>query len=381
NPYDVKVDAGGNLLIADRYWSNIRKVTPTGTISTLYHTPARVKSLALDGAGNIFFTCENFTAYKIDPTGTLLDTVTGWPLTAGSSGDGGLATAARFSDMGQIAIGPTGNIYIVDETNNKVREITYPVIPVLPITGTTVLCQGASDTLHDATPGGTWTSNNTAIATIDLNTGVLNGVAAGNAIITYRTSFNFATTLITITSPGSVGSAGKVLGLNYACPGKTVILTETMPGGEWTSSNTAVSTINNAGLVRAIRPGSAVLTYTIVGACGAEVSLKFPFKTLTYEECIGTEGIATTPSAGMETAIQAWPNPNEGTFSINMESGIDEQVKVTITNVVGQKIKELTTVTNKHLDVKLDGVGGLYFINAVSEHGQWSQKVLVNASH
>jgi DNA-binding beta-propeller fold protein YncE len=40
----------------------------------------------------------------------------------GYSGDGGLATAARFDAPSSVCIDPSGNIYIADEYNNTVRR-------------------------------------------------------------------------------------------------------------------------------------------------------------------------------------------------------------------------------------------------------------------
>lgn len=64
-----------------------------------------------------------------------------------------------------------------------------------------------------------------------------------------------------------------------------------------------------------------------------------------------------------------------------LSSSTDEQAQIEITNVLGKKVREITTLTNKSLEVKLDVANGMYFLNAVSEHNNWSQKVLVQNSN
>jgi hypothetical protein len=79
-----------------------------------------------------------------------------------------------------------------------------------------------------------------------------------------------------------------------------------------------------------------------------------------------------------ENEISAWPNPNDGTFSIKLTSFIDEEAHIVITNIIGEKIKEFTVATNNAAAIKLDAADGVYFINAISAHGRWNAKVLVN---
>ena len=83
------------------------------------------------------------------------------------------------------------------------------------ITGITNLWVGFTTTLSDPTPGGTWTSSNTAIATVDPVTGVVTGVAPGIAIITYTTASGcvYTTPVVVVISifsqlPTIVGGGG-----------------------------------------------------------------------------------------------------------------------------------------------------------------------------
>jgi sugar lactone lactonase YvrE len=78
--------------------------------------------LTMDGSGNIYFTdAGNSVVRKITPTG-IISTIAGNG-TAGFSGDGGQATAAKLYQPGGVAVDGSGNIYIADTDNGRVRKI------------------------------------------------------------------------------------------------------------------------------------------------------------------------------------------------------------------------------------------------------------------
>ena len=80
--------------------------------------------IALDGAGNLYFTdTNNNTVRKVAPNGTIT-TIAGIAGSAGFSGDGELATTARLNQPAGVAVDGAGNVYISDVNNNRVRKIT-----------------------------------------------------------------------------------------------------------------------------------------------------------------------------------------------------------------------------------------------------------------
>ncbi|MEO6668368.1 MAG: HYR domain-containing protein [Ferruginibacter sp.] len=70
-----------------------------------------------------------------------------------------------------------------------VTDNANPGISVAAITGNANICVGTPSQLADATPGGTWTSSNAAVAIVD-NTGLVTGVTAGSAFIKYTVNIN-----------------------------------------------------------------------------------------------------------------------------------------------------------------------------------------------
>lgn len=141
DPSGIGKDAAGNMYIADKSNHCIRKVTPTGTISTIAGndvtadftgdggpaTAARMKTpltVKVDKYNNIFvLDMGNNRVRKINSSG-VISTVAG-TTALGSAGDGGPATAASFNFPQDIALDTLGNVYIADAGNNKVRKITY----------------------------------------------------------------------------------------------------------------------------------------------------------------------------------------------------------------------------------------------------------------
>ena len=137
--------------------------------------------------------------------------------------------------------------------------VTVNPRPVVSITGANPICAGATSSLSPAS-GGTWTSSNTAVATIN-NAGIVTGVAAGSATFTFTNSttgcVSNASSAITVNGKPTV----TVTGPTTICTGSTTTLSPTT-GGTWTSSNATIATVTNAGVVTGQSSGSATFTFT-----------------------------------------------------------------------------------------------------------------------
>jgi trimeric autotransporter adhesin len=137
-PSGVAVDSVGNLFVAEYGNHIIRKIFASGIISTvagtgiagytgdnIAATNSRLHSpfgVALDNSGNIFIADEdNNRVRKINTLG-IITTVAGNGM-IGTSGDGGLATAAKVQHPVDISIDRFGNFYLAEQGQNVVREV------------------------------------------------------------------------------------------------------------------------------------------------------------------------------------------------------------------------------------------------------------------
>ena len=128
-PSGVALDNSGNLYIADTANDRIRKVDPSGTISTLtaVQLPA---GLGVDANGNVYIADTHADDIELDASGTIT-TIAGTGV-AGYNGDNQAATSAQLSNPNAVAVDTAGNVFISDADNNRIREITESAGAELP---------------------------------------------------------------------------------------------------------------------------------------------------------------------------------------------------------------------------------------------------------
>ncbi|MFN0083776.1 MAG: SMP-30/gluconolactonase/LRE family protein [Blastocatellia bacterium] len=154
-PEGIAVDARGNVFVGDFNNHAIRKISPEGTITTVAGNgkpgfngdggPAVKASLnitpavAVDLSGNVYI-CDrdNHRIRKVDSRG-IITTVAGNGSVAstGEIGDGGLATSASLNRPVGLAIDRAGNLYIAERDANRIRKVT-PAGIITTIGGTGV---------------------------------------------------------------------------------------------------------------------------------------------------------------------------------------------------------------------------------------------------
>ena len=166
------------------------------------------------------------------------------------------------------------------------------------ITGDANICVGTTSDLDNLSLGGTWSSGNPIRATIDGTTGVVTGVSAGTAAITYMMPTGCrTTTIVTISS-----NPATILGVNNVCVGNTVTLTNTTSGGTWTSEDETIATISVSGVVTGITPGTSVISYTLASGCSRTVTmnvLDLPSPiTGSGSVCIGSSSLLESVTTG-----------------------------------------------------------------------------------
>lgn len=170
-PTGVRVDAAGNVYITDFNNNRLRKIDLSGNMSTVAGTATggfsgdgAAANLAqlntpydvnFDISGNVYIVDSgNNRVRKINSAG-IISTIAG-TISAGFSGDGGLATSAQLSNPAGVAFDGTGNVFIADYNNNRIRKVTCAQPTISVVSSTNVICAGQSATLN-ASGGSTYT--------------------------------------------------------------------------------------------------------------------------------------------------------------------------------------------------------------------------------
>ena len=251
NPIGVAVDSGGNVYIADQQNERVRKVTPDGTITTIAGngiggnsgdggtaTAAELylpSGVALDSSGNLYIDDLYNNRIRMVNTATgRISTIAGIG-SFGFSGDGGAATKAQLYFPSDVAVDSSGNVYIADESNHRIRELLPVVLQSIAVTpvsatiapGTTqqfVATATYSDSsTQTVTSTAAWNSTTTYTATINA-AGVATGVSPGTS--------NITASLNGLTSPASL------LTVTTSTPptsSATYVSTDTSTQGTWTN--------------------------------------------------------------------------------------------------------------------------------------------------
>ena len=264
-PRGVALDSIGNLYILDYGNSRIRKVDQaTGIIATVagngtfgfsgdgglaMSATLNPSGVALDSAGNIYIAdADNSRIRKVDHATGVITTVAGNG-TFGFNGDGGLATNAVLNDPYGVALDSTGNVYIADTLNNRIRMITsslqtYTVTGTItsggsPLVGVVVAVSGSASTTavtaadgtysFSLTSGGNYTltpsSANYTFSPMNVSTTNLSGNWSGN---------NFTATFAAYTVSGTLMYSGAPLeGAVVSLSGNTSGSVTTGSGGTY----------------------------------------------------------------------------------------------------------------------------------------------------
>jgi trimeric autotransporter adhesin len=216
-PRGITADTSGNIYIADTYNNRIRMVTKsTGIISTVAGTGSysysgdggqatsatlyNPRTVATDETGNIYIAdSANSRIRMVTKSTGIISTVAGTG-SSGYSGDGGQATSAVLNYPYGVAVDASGNIYIADTYNHRIRMVTKSTGIISTVAGT-----GSSGYSGD---GGQATS-----AALYYPCGVAVG-ASGNIYIADTDSYRIrmvtkSTGIIsTVAGTGSYGSSG-----------------------------------------------------------------------------------------------------------------------------------------------------------------------------
>ena len=221
-PAGVTVDSGTNVYVADQLNHTIRKVAPTGEVTTLAglagyggstngtNSIARFygpQGVAVDNIGNLYVVERgNNTIRKITSAG-VVTTLAGLPGGDEGSTDG-IGSAARFAEPKGLAVDNAGNVYVADSNNSTIRKVT-PAGSVTTLAGSAGMngsADGVGTTARFNNPGGLAVDSATNIYVAD----------TWNHTIRKVTRARVVTTLVGLAgSSGSADGIGNAARFNY----------------------------------------------------------------------------------------------------------------------------------------------------------------------
>ena len=333
-PYRTAADGSGNVYIIDQGNWRVRKVNASGTISTFAGngtsgytgdggaaTAAEIVAggITTDAAGNVYIGASSCIR-KISTSG-IITTIAGNPTIAGYSGDGGPATAAEFNNANDLAFDAAGNLYICDQA--RIRKInTSGIISTIAGNGTTgITGNGGPATAATVDPTGIAIDASGDIYFAQTNEQIIRKIDAAGVISLYAGNG----------SMGFSGDGGAATSAEFTFPGDVAL------DG---SGNLYIADQNNNRIRK-----------------------------------VGSTSTLITPVTAATFSVQTYPNPIGETFTVNISSPQDEQAEIVITNALGEKIKEVHTLTNTSDNIALSVPAGIYFLFVKTATGQWCGKL------
>jgi uncharacterized protein (TIGR03437 family) len=140
-PFGAAIDSAGNIYVSDTYNNRVRKVAPNGTMTTyagngltgdinvgdgglaVNGALTRPSGLAVDAAGNLYIADSGYNRIRRVDTNGIITTIAGTGV-AGAEGDGGPAVNAQLSLPWCVTFDTSGDLFIADYGNSRIRVIT-----------------------------------------------------------------------------------------------------------------------------------------------------------------------------------------------------------------------------------------------------------------
>jgi type IX secretion system substrate protein/NHL repeat-containing protein len=365
-PTGVTFDAAGNMYIADEGNMRIRKVNTANVISTFAGngtagysgdgsaaTAAKLNypdAVAFDAAGNLYIVDNTNNRIRKVNTAGIISTFVGTG-SQGFIGDGGAATAAALNTPSGVAFDGVGNLYIGDNDNNRVRIVSNGVT-----VNSSTICSGATTTLTaNGANAYSWSNNATTASITPSPTVTTSYTVTGTAF-----NINIGTAISTV-SVNALPTLTITASTQTICIGGTSTLTVS-GANTYTWSNTGAT-----GVSISASP-TVTVNYTVTGTDG-NGCINMDTLSVIVENC--TTGINEFANS---KEVNIYPNPNNGSFVIESSSITKQTMQLYDVNgkfVLSQTINGKTTIDASSLNE------GVYNISIISGEGVVNKRLVI----
>jgi len=393
-PFALAFDRSGNFYFSDDANARVRKVTSSGTISLFAGTGSPgyggdgglaiharigfISGIATDTGGNVYLADgSNSCVRRISPDG-IITTIAGTG-TAGYNGDGILATAAQLNSPQSVAVDDTGNVYICDRNNYRIRKVR--------ITGTieTIVGTGLSGFSADGALADTASIGESYCINVDHYGNVL--FKDGNRI----RKINYPTRIIgTIAGNGFSGYSGDGGAANLASIATVQFTTDSV--GNFFLSEQAenrlrkvsaggqISTISGTGSVGIDGEGVSITTAKIPSPTGIAFStsgeLFFADATARIRKITQSwDGLSDVVKSLVD--IDVFPNPTTSSIYFKVQS-YEEYARVSIADITGVVVRSFSIKCNTLHNIDAYFLSGIYFLSVNVGGRIFVKEIIVN---
>ena len=343
-PVGIIFDHSGNLYFCDSYNNRIREIDTNGIIYTVAGNGNSVYNgdsiradsaaiydphcVAIDARGNLYITdFENHRIRKVDTAG-IITTIAGTG-TAGNTGDNGPATMAEVNGPYGIGLDDTGNVYFADIYEHRVRKIsTSGIITTFAGGGsdTSAAYTGPADSVALWEPAGICTDHTNNVYITDAFRQHIYKVTAISGVIS------------TVAGSGAQGFSG-----------------------------------DNGPAINAELNQPAGITVDPTGALYIADFSNGRIRRVGFPETV-------EPQVLKVQKIDIYPNPSPGSFYCNVTSTVNECVRITITNALGEQVKEIMISANHTTLIQLNQPAGTYFFSTTTSNGTLTNTIEITPS-